>query len=54
MSIAAVEGARKVSRGDGEKFDIAGVHFMPKVKAEDRAFAFSINEKTLAAVAWLL
>jgi quercetin dioxygenase-like cupin family protein len=47
-AIPAVEGVRKVGRGNGEKFDIAGAHLTWKVKAEDSAFAFSINEMTLA------
>jgi quercetin dioxygenase-like cupin family protein len=47
--IPAVEGVRKVSRGEGEQFDIAGAHLTWKVKAEDSAFAFSINEMTLAS-----
>jgi quercetin dioxygenase-like cupin family protein len=47
-SIPAVEGVRKVGSGEGERFDIAGAHFTWKVKAEDSAFAFSINELTLA------
>jgi quercetin dioxygenase-like cupin family protein len=47
-SIPAVEGVRKVSRGDGDKFDIAGAHLTWKVRAEDSAFAFSINEMALA------
>jgi quercetin dioxygenase-like cupin family protein len=46
--IPAVEGVRKVSRGEGEKFNIAGAHLTWKVKAEDSAYSFSVNEMTLA------
>jgi len=45
--IAAVEGVRKVGRGDGERFDVGGAHLTWKVKAQDSAFAFSINEMSL-------
>ncbi|WP_213807205.1 cupin domain-containing protein [Granulicella sp. dw_53] len=48
QTIPAVEGVRKVSRGEGEKFDIAGAHLTWKVKAEDSAYSFSVNEMTLA------
>jgi quercetin dioxygenase-like cupin family protein len=48
QSIPAVEGVRKIAIGEGEKFDIAGAHFLWKVKAEDSAYAFSVNEMTLA------
>ena len=46
-NIPAVEGVRKIGRGEGEKFDIAGVHLTRRVKAADSAFAFCINELTL-------
>jgi quercetin dioxygenase-like cupin family protein len=48
QSIPAVEGVRKIGRNEGEKFDIAGAHLLWKVKAHDSAFAFSVNEMTLA------
>jgi quercetin dioxygenase-like cupin family protein len=48
QSIPAVEGVRKIGLNEGEKFDIAGAHLVWKVKAEDSAFAFSVNEMKLA------
>jgi quercetin dioxygenase-like cupin family protein len=48
QSIPAVEGVRKVGVGEGEKFDVAGAHFLWKVKADDSAYSFSVNEMTLA------
>ena len=45
--VPAAEGVRKVGRGEGEQFDVAGAHLTWKVKAEDSAFAFSINEMIL-------
>jgi quercetin dioxygenase-like cupin family protein len=48
QSIPATEGVRKVGRGDGEKFDIAGAHLTWKAKGNDTGFAFSICEQTLA------
>jgi quercetin dioxygenase-like cupin family protein len=48
QAIPAVEGVRKVSRGEGEQFDVAGAHLTWKVKAEDSAYSFSVNEMTLA------
>jgi quercetin dioxygenase-like cupin family protein len=48
QSIPAVEGVRKVRRGEGERFDVAGAHFVWKVKAADSAYSFSVNEMTLA------
>ena len=47
-TIPSVEGVRKVGRNEGERFDVAGAHLVWKVKAHDSAFAFSINEMTLA------
>jgi quercetin dioxygenase-like cupin family protein len=47
QSIPAVEGVRKVGREDGEPFNVAGAHFVWKVKAEDSAYQFSVNEMTL-------
>ena len=49
QTIPSVEGVRKVRRGEGEKFDIAGAHLTWKVKAQDSAYSFSINEMTLAS-----
>jgi mannose-6-phosphate isomerase-like protein (cupin superfamily) len=48
QNIPAVEGVRKVGRGEGEKFDIAGAHLTWKVKASDSAYQFSVCEMTLA------
>jgi mannose-6-phosphate isomerase-like protein (cupin superfamily) len=45
--IPSVEGVRKIGVGEGEKFDVAGAHFVWKVKAEDSAMSFSVNEMTL-------
>jgi quercetin dioxygenase-like cupin family protein len=46
--IPAAEGVRKIGVGEGEKFDVAGAHFVWKVKADDSAYSFSVNELTLA------
>jgi quercetin dioxygenase-like cupin family protein len=48
QSIPAVEGVRKIGRDEGESFDVAGAHFLWKVKAEDSAYSFSVNEMRLA------
>ena len=48
QSIPTSGGVRKVGPGNGEKFDIAGVHFTWKVRGEDSGYAFSICEQTLA------
>src|SRR5262245_37813137 len=48
QSIPTTEGVRKVDPGEGETFDIAGVHLTWKVKGEDSGYAFSICEQTLA------
>jgi quercetin dioxygenase-like cupin family protein len=48
QSVQAVEGVRKVRRGEGEQFDIAGVHLTWKVKANDSGYSFSVMEATLA------
>jgi quercetin dioxygenase-like cupin family protein len=48
QTIQAIEGVRKVGRGEGEQFDVAGAHLIWKVKAEDSAYSFSVNEMTLA------
>ncbi|HSS17517.1 MAG TPA: cupin domain-containing protein [Candidatus Dormibacteraeota bacterium] len=48
QSIPATEGVRKVGRGEGEKFDIAGAHLTWKAKGVDTGCAFSICEQTLA------
>jgi quercetin dioxygenase-like cupin family protein len=48
QSIPAVEGVRKVGRDEGESFDVAGAHLVWKVKAEDSAYSFSVNEMALA------
>jgi hypothetical protein len=42
QSIPTSEGVRKIGLGEGEKFDIAGVHLTWKVKGEDSGYAFSI------------
>ena len=47
-TIPAVEGVRKVGRGGGEPFDVAGARLQWKVKAEDSAYSFSVNEMSLA------
>jgi quercetin dioxygenase-like cupin family protein len=47
-SIPTTEGVRKVGRGEGEKFDIAGAHLTWKAKGVDTGYAFSICEQTLA------
>jgi quercetin dioxygenase-like cupin family protein len=47
QTIPTVEGVRKVRRGEGDKFDIAGARLTWKVKAQDSAYSFSINEMTL-------
>jgi quercetin dioxygenase-like cupin family protein len=47
-TVRAVEGVRKVRRGEGERFDIAGVHLTWKAKAQDSAYSFSVLEATLA------
>jgi len=44
QNIPATEGVRKVGRGDGEKFDIAGAHLTWKAKGVDTGYAFSISE----------
>jgi len=48
QNIPATEGVRKVGREEGERFDVAGAHLVWKVKAEDSAYSFSVNEMTLA------
>ena len=48
QNIPATEGVRKVGRGEGEKFDIAGAHLTWKAKGADTGYAFSICEQTLA------
>jgi quercetin dioxygenase-like cupin family protein len=48
QNIPATEGVRKVGRGEGEKFDIAGAHLTWKAKGVDTEYAFSICEQTLA------
>ena len=48
QKIPAIEGVRKVGRGEGERFDIAGAHLTWKAKGNDTGFAFSICEQTLA------
>jgi quercetin dioxygenase-like cupin family protein len=48
QSIPTTEGIRKVEAGEGEKFDVAGVHLTWKAKGEDTGYAFSICEQTLA------
>jgi quercetin dioxygenase-like cupin family protein len=47
-NIPAEEGVRRVSAGEGERFDIAGAHLTWKVKALDSAYQFSVCEMTLA------
>jgi len=46
-NIPATEGARKLAPGEGQRFDIAGVHLTWKVKGEDSGYAFSICEQDL-------
>jgi len=48
QNIRATEGARKVTREEGERFDVAGAHLTWKVKGEDSGYAFSVCEQTLA------
>jgi hypothetical protein len=53
MSVAfqnfpATEGLRKMARGEGERFDVAGAHLTWKVNGEDSGYAFSVCEQTLA------
>ena len=48
QNIPATEGVRKITRGEGERFDVAGAHLTWKVKAEDSGYAFSVCEQTLA------
>jgi quercetin dioxygenase-like cupin family protein len=48
QNIPATEGVRKVGRGEGEKFDIAGAHLTWKAKGVDTGYAFSICEQALA------
>jgi mannose-6-phosphate isomerase-like protein (cupin superfamily) len=48
QNIPAAEGVRRVGRGEGEKFDIAGAHLTWKVKASESAYQFSVCEVTLA------
>jgi quercetin dioxygenase-like cupin family protein len=48
QNIPASEGARKVARGEGERFEVAGAHLTWKVKGEDSGYAFSVCEQTLA------
>jgi quercetin dioxygenase-like cupin family protein len=48
QNIPAIEGARKVAPGDGERFDVAGAHLTWKVKGEDSGYAFSVCEQALA------
>ena len=47
QSIPATEGVRRVGRGEGENFDIAGAHLTWKARGEDTDYAFSICEQTL-------
>src|SRR5262249_28945014 len=47
-NIPATEGVRKVGRGEGERFEIAGTQVVWKVKGEDSGYAFSVCELTLA------
>jgi mannose-6-phosphate isomerase-like protein (cupin superfamily) len=47
QNIPAIEGVRKIGRGQGEKFDIAGAHLTWKAKGVDTGYAFSICEQTL-------
>jgi quercetin dioxygenase-like cupin family protein len=47
QNIPAVEGVRRVSSGEGEKFDIAGVHLTWKVKAPASDYQFSVYEMNL-------
>jgi quercetin dioxygenase-like cupin family protein len=46
--IPATEGVRKIGRGEGESFDVAGAHLTWKVRAGDSAFQFSVYEMKLA------
>jgi quercetin dioxygenase-like cupin family protein len=48
QKIPAIEGARKVVPGEGERFDVAGAHLTWKVKGEDSSYAFSVCEQVLA------
>lgn len=48
QNIPATEGVRKIARGEGERFDVAGAHLTWKVKGEDSGYAFSVCEQTLA------
>jgi mannose-6-phosphate isomerase-like protein (cupin superfamily) len=48
QNIPATEGVRRVGKGEGEKFDVAGAHLTWKVKAFDSAYQFSVCEMTLA------
>lgn len=48
QNIPATEGIRKIARGEGERFDVAGAHLTWKVKGEDSGYAFSVCEQTLA------
>ncbi len=45
--IPASEGVRKIGLGEGETFDVAGAHILWKVRAEDSAYSFTVNELTL-------
>lgn len=45
-----MEGVRKIGVGEGEKFNVAGAYLVWKVKADDSAYSFSVNELTLAPV----
>jgi quercetin dioxygenase-like cupin family protein len=41
------EGVYKVTKGEGERFDVAGARFTWKVKGDKTAYAFSVYEQTL-------
>lgn len=48
QKVPSAEGVRKIGVGEGERFDVAGAHILWKVRAEDSAYAFTVNELTLA------
>ena len=48
QKVPSMEGVRKIGINEGEKFDVAGAHILWKVRAEDSAYSFTMNELTLA------
>jgi hypothetical protein len=54
LQIPPTEGVRKVGRGEGEHFDIAGSRYTWKAKDADTGYAFAIYELTYAEDFYIL